>query len=53
MAVQNRRRVANAERLRELQLSHGDEITIFCAHDASEYAALAGEEWWSLGDSNP
>ena len=41
MAVQNRRRVANAERLRELQRSHGDEVTIFCAHDASEYAALA------------
>lgn len=42
MAVQNGRRVANAERLRELQRSHGDEVTIFCAHDASEYAALSG-----------
>jgi hypothetical protein len=33
---------ANAERLRELQRSHGEEITIFCAHDAAEYAALCG-----------
>lgn len=42
MAVQNKRRLANQERLRELQRSHGAEVTIFCAHDADELAALAG-----------
>lgn len=41
MGVDNKRRVANQERLRELQRSHSDEVTIFCAHDASEYAALS------------
>jgi len=42
MAVQNKRRLANQERLRELQRSHGAEVTVFCAHDADELAALAG-----------
>jgi glyoxylase-like metal-dependent hydrolase (beta-lactamase superfamily II) len=41
MAVDNRRRLANQERLRELQRSHADEVTVFCAHDPGEYAALA------------
>ncbi|GAB3774949.1 glyoxylase-like metal-dependent hydrolase (beta-lactamase superfamily II) [Nocardioides ginsengisegetis] len=41
MAVDNKQRKANQERLRELHAAHG-EITIFSAHDASEYAALAG-----------
>jgi glyoxylase-like metal-dependent hydrolase (beta-lactamase superfamily II) len=44
MAAQNKRRVANAERLRELQRSHGAEVTIFCAHDASEFEALSRSE---------
>lgn len=35
-------RLANAERLRSLHADHGDEVTIFSAHDASEYDALAG-----------
>ena len=30
----------NQERLRELQKDHGDEITIFCAHDPKELAQL-------------
>ena len=42
MAVDNKQRVANQERLRELQRGHADEVTIFSAHDPSEYAALAG-----------
>ena len=42
MAVDDKRRRANQERLRELQRSHGDEVTVFCAHDPSEYAELAG-----------
>lgn len=41
LAVDNKRRLANQERLRELMRGHADEVTIFCAHDASEYAALA------------
>lgn len=42
MAVQNKRRLANQERLRELYAAHADAITVFCAHDPEEYAALAG-----------
>jgi glyoxylase-like metal-dependent hydrolase (beta-lactamase superfamily II) len=41
MAVDNKTRRANQERLRELQRSHSGEITIFCAHDPDEYSALA------------
>ncbi|MFC6041643.1 hypothetical protein [Nocardioides hankookensis] len=41
MGVDNKRRLANQARLRELQRSHSDEVTIFCAHDADELAALA------------
>lgn len=41
LAVDNRRRLANQERLRELQRSHGPDVTIFCAHDPQEYAALS------------
>ena len=41
MSVQEKRRRANQERLRELQGTHAGDVTIFCAHDASEYAALA------------
>ena len=40
MGVDNKRRVANQERLRELQRSHADEVTIFCAHDPDELAAF-------------
>ncbi|MGY2701214.1 MBL fold metallo-hydrolase [Nocardioides sp. HB32] len=43
MGVDNKRRVANQERLRELQRSHSDEVTVFCAHDASELAVFAVE----------
>ncbi|MGZ4446839.1 MAG: MBL fold metallo-hydrolase [Nocardioides sp.] len=40
MAVDNAQRRANQERLRELVAAHGSEVTVFCAHDASELAAL-------------
>jgi glyoxylase-like metal-dependent hydrolase (beta-lactamase superfamily II) len=33
MAADNRARKANRERLRELAGAHGDEVTLFCAHD--------------------
>ena len=33
MCVDNASRVHNQERLRELARSHGDEVTIVCAHD--------------------
>ena len=36
-------RRANAERLRTLHADHGSEVTVFSAHDAQEYDALAGE----------
>jgi glyoxylase-like metal-dependent hydrolase (beta-lactamase superfamily II) len=41
MGVDNRQRLTNQERLQDLYRSHGDEVTIFCAHDPHEYAALA------------
>ncbi len=42
MAVDNKLRRANTERLRELVASHSDEVTVFCAHDKAQYDALAG-----------
>ncbi|MCL2615079.1 MAG: MBL fold metallo-hydrolase [Nocardioidaceae bacterium] len=41
MAVDDRRRRANLERLRELATGHPD-VTVVCAHDRSTYDALAG-----------
>ena len=35
-------RLANQERLRTLHADHGDEVTMFSAHDATELDALAG-----------
>ena len=40
--MDRRSRVANQERLRELRAGHGDEVTVFSAHDAAELDALAG-----------
>jgi glyoxylase-like metal-dependent hydrolase (beta-lactamase superfamily II) len=37
-AADNRSRTANAERLRELAASHGDDVTLFCSHDSHELA---------------
>jgi glyoxylase-like metal-dependent hydrolase (beta-lactamase superfamily II) len=42
MAVDNKLRRANTERLRELVAAHSDEVTVFCAHDKAQYDALAG-----------
>jgi len=42
MAMSNRLRRENTERLRELVASHSDEVTVFCAHDKAQYDALAG-----------
>jgi glyoxylase-like metal-dependent hydrolase (beta-lactamase superfamily II) len=36
LASDNGARTANAERLRELAASHGDEIALFCSHDPHE-----------------
>ena len=41
MAVDDAQRVGNAARLRELHAAHSAEITVFSAHDASEFHALA------------
>ncbi len=38
LAADNRARVDNAARLRELAASHGDEVALFCAHDPHELA---------------
>ncbi len=36
MASDNKARIGNVERLRELGGAHGDEVSIFCAHDPHE-----------------
>jgi hypothetical protein len=33
-------RFANQRRLRELKRDHGDEVTIFCSHDAIELGQM-------------
>lgn len=40
LAADNRQRRANLERVQELHAAHRDEVTVFCAHDADELAAL-------------
>ncbi|HEU4811467.1 MAG TPA: MBL fold metallo-hydrolase [Nocardioides sp.] len=40
MAVDNLQRLHNQERLRELHAARGPDVTIFSAHDPSEFAAL-------------
>lgn len=42
MAVDNKARRTNLERLRELALARPDEVTVFCAHDAEQLRELAG-----------
>ena len=42
MGIDNKRRLANQERLQELQRSHAAEVTIFCAHDGEELASFGG-----------
>ena len=41
MAVSNKQRKANTERLRELAATRPTEVTMFCAHDKAQYDALA------------
>lgn len=38
----SRLRRANADRLSELVRDHGDEVTVFCSHDAGEFARDVG-----------
>ena len=42
MAIDNKARVQNLERLQELARTHGDEVTVFCAHDKAQLDALRG-----------
>lgn len=42
LAAENRVRKENQERLREMYAGHAGEVTVFCAHDSVEHAALAG-----------
>lgn len=48
MAVANRTRLGNLERLRELKRHHGRDIRLFCAHDAREL-----EEFRDIASSAP
>jgi glyoxylase-like metal-dependent hydrolase (beta-lactamase superfamily II) len=41
MEVDRRARIANQAELRRLSLDHGEEVRIFCAHDAVEFELLA------------
>lgn len=41
MGVDREARLGNQERLRSLHAEHGDEVTVFCAHDETELTALA------------
>ncbi|GGO87748.1 MBL fold metallo-hydrolase [Wenjunlia tyrosinilytica] len=41
LAVDNRARVAGRARLRELRRTRSDQVTLFCAHDPHEFAALS------------
>jgi len=43
MEVDRGARLANGERLRRLSLDHGDEVRMFCAHDAVEFELMAGQ----------
>ncbi len=42
MQVDATARIANQARLRALAVEHGAEVRMFCAHDTTEFAALAG-----------
>ena len=42
LSADNDARVANQERIRELSRDHGDEVRVFCAHDAVELERSAG-----------
>jgi glyoxylase-like metal-dependent hydrolase (beta-lactamase superfamily II) len=40
MDTDRTQRIENQERLRDLKIAHGAEVTIFCSHDAKELEAL-------------
>jgi glyoxylase-like metal-dependent hydrolase (beta-lactamase superfamily II) len=42
MEVDRAARLRNQRRLRQLSLDHGEEVRIFCAHDAVEFEILSG-----------
>jgi glyoxylase-like metal-dependent hydrolase (beta-lactamase superfamily II) len=44
MEVDRAARLGNQQRLRQLSLDHGQDVRIFCAHDAVEFALLSGTE---------
>jgi len=44
MEVDRAARLTNQERLRRLSIDHREEVRIFCAHDRTEYAQLAGAQ---------
>lgn len=44
MEVDRRTRLANQRRLRHLHQEHGDEVRIFCAHDAEELEQLQARQ---------
>ncbi|GAA1258708.1 MBL fold metallo-hydrolase [Kitasatospora nipponensis] len=44
VATDNRTRLANQERLRELRREHGDEVRLLCAHDPADFDRLRVEQ---------
>jgi glyoxylase-like metal-dependent hydrolase (beta-lactamase superfamily II) len=51
MEVDRASRLTNQQRLRALSLDHGDQVRIFCAHDAREFEILSGEVKSSAGQA--
>ncbi|MDX2213167.1 MAG: hypothetical protein SFY66_07745 [Oculatellaceae cyanobacterium bins.114] len=43
MEVDRKARLDNQNRLRTLPLNHTKDVTLFCSHDAVEFAAFANE----------
>ena len=43
MEVDRAARLSNQARLRALSLDHGDQVRLFCAHDAREFEILSGQ----------
>jgi hypothetical protein len=41
MEVDRDARLSNQQKLRRLSLDHGNEVRIFCAHDAVEFKMLS------------
>ena len=43
MEVDRSARLSNQQRIRQLSIDHGEDLRIFCAHDAREFELLSGQ----------